>query len=472
VGATNLFDYIQIPYGGLAVVTLGLLLWRPVAGILLLIAIFPMDPYSPRLPVPGINTETFLLGLAFAVTTLRFGARLPPLRYSGPVLAFIGMTGIAFALAIPWARNLELVNNGGSAVWFIFKFWKSITFSSAFFFATYWWFSRPRDRRWLLEALSIGVFISCLAGFADFLLGITVTTEEGRASGLQGDPNAMAEAIGSMMFVSLYLALYVRELPLYRRLFHAGVYLFAFGMVVLSYSRGNWIALVVAHAVFCLLFSRLLLVAGAVALLLVATVGYPLLPKPIRERIEVTTQASNAVYRVPWSVGLESSTATRVVFTKIGIDMLKHSPIWGNGLNAFFFRTREFGAKYGILEYKDPHNFVIKVAAEAGMIGLGTLAWLIWAVFRCGRRLWRSDSTEWRLGGILLASGTHVLVASLSTDSFLYAKQISAYFWILYAMSARAYVERYASAEVPVLAEAGARWRRFSQRTVAAASHP
>jgi len=469
----NAFDYIQFPYAFLAVIALALLLWRPALGLLLLIAIFPMDPYSPRLPVPGINTETVLLGLAFAVTTLRFGARLPPLRYSGPVLAFIGMTGIAFALAIPWARNIELADNGGSAVWFIFKFWKSITFSSVLFFSTYWWFSRPRDRQRVLEALSSGVFSWCVAGIADDLCAITLTSEEGRASGLQSDPNAMAEAIGSMMFVSLYLALYVRELSLVRRLFHGGVYLFAFAMVVLSYSRGNWLAIVLAHAIFFLLFSRALLIAGVVAMLLAGTVGYPFLPKPIRDRIEVTTQTSNSVYRVPWAVGFESSTAERVVFIKMGLDMLEHSPIWGNGLNSFFFRTRDFGAKYGVLEYKDPHNLVIKVAAEAGLIGLGTLAWLCWAVFQCGRRLWRASSPEWRLGGILLTSGAYVLLASFSTDSFLYAKQISAYFWILYAMSARAYVERFASAEAPALAApAGARWRRFSQSTAAAASHP
>ncbi|HTO09006.1 MAG TPA: hypothetical protein VMR86_18295, partial [Myxococcota bacterium] len=136
-------------------------------------------------------------------------------------------------------------------------------------------------------------------------------------------------------------------------------------------------------------------------------------------------------------------------------------------------RAPEMGARYGFFQAKDAHNIVVKLAAENGLIGLASFAWLAWAVFRCGRRLWRSDSPEYQLGAVLLASGAHVMVASLSTDSFLYAKQISAYFWVLYALCARGYVERFAVAEAPLAQPvAGPRWRRFSHSTPAAASQP
>src|SRR5882672_9420938 len=158
-----LFEHVQYPYALLAFITLGLMFWRPVAGLVLLAAIFPMDAWSPRLPVPGINTETVLLGVAFAVTLLRFGARVPPLRYSGPVLAFIFIMGVGFALAIPWARSVNMVG-GDMAIWVIFKYWKSITFSGLLFFSTYWWFAKEGDRQHLLEALSVGVFVSAVAG--------------------------------------------------------------------------------------------------------------------------------------------------------------------------------------------------------------------------------------------------------------------------------------------------------------------
>src|SRR5262245_11183476 len=139
------FDDLQYPYAVLAFITLILLFWRPLAGLALLVAIFPMDPYSPRLPVPGINTETILLGIAFAMTVLRFGGRLPPLRYSGPVIAFIGTIGISFILAIPWAARFQVA--GMNALFFIFGVSKSLTFSSLFFFAAYWWGQSRDDRQ-------------------------------------------------------------------------------------------------------------------------------------------------------------------------------------------------------------------------------------------------------------------------------------------------------------------------------------
>src|SRR5262245_66462611 len=102
-----MLEYVQYPYALIALVILVLLAYKPALGVALLVAVFPLDAWSPRAPVPGLNTETVLVGVALAVTVLRFGARLPPLRYSGPVLAFIAVMFVAFALAVPWAINLD-----------------------------------------------------------------------------------------------------------------------------------------------------------------------------------------------------------------------------------------------------------------------------------------------------------------------------------------------------------------------------
>lgn len=462
--------YIQYPYAPIALIALGLIFWRPVAGIVLLAAVYPLDPWSPRLPVPGINTETILLGSAAAVTLLRFGARVPPLRYSGPVLAFLVMMAASYAVAIPWARSVRVVGDE-SAMWILFKNWKSVTFSGIFFFITYWWFALENDRRRMLEAISIGVFFSSFAGALDLLLKIgDQGGMVGRAGGLQVDPNALACALGGGMFVPFYLAAYARDIPRARRIFHGATYAFAFIMLVLTLSRGNYIAMVVAHVVFFAIVSRTLLVAALTALLLVSTVAYPLLPEVVRDRVEVTFSGGSG-YRVAGADRVEASTAYRLVLARAGADMFVQSPLWGNGMGYFYFNMPKFGPKYGTFEVKDTHNIVLKTAVEQGLIGLSVLGWVMFAVFQCGRRLWRSPSRERYLGPMLLAGATHVFVGNLSTNAFLSTQDVSGYFWIVFAISARACTERYAVSDVlaPVTA-ALPRWRRFSQSVPAAAS--
>lgn len=469
-----MLEYVQYPYGVIALVVLALLAYRPAWGVAVLAATFPLDPWGPRLPVPGVNTETILIGVALAVTVLRFGARLPPVRYSGPVISFVLVMLLAFALAVPWARNMQTVD-GGTAIWTVFKVWKSITFTSLLFFPVYWWSETSEERERMLCALCIGLFISSVAGVVDYFVKINpsrVIAE--RTVGLVGDPNAMAETIGAMMFVPLYL---LSSASSRRRGWKAfAVLSYATGALamVMSLSRGNWIAMIAAHFVYLLLVNRVLLVAGVASVVVVATIGFPLLPEVVQDRILETRRAGNIVYGVPAAMNLESSTASRIVLARIGLDMFERSPVWGNGLHSFNFRTPEFGAKYGILIPRDSHNLVVKMAADAGLIGLTVLAWLILAVLWTGRRLWRSTSPEHALGAVLLAGATHVLVANLSATSFLYAKQSSAQFWMLFALAARAYVEREAVAPAAALAAQAfvPRWRRLSHRTSAAASQP
>ena len=465
------WQYIQYPYGPLALIILGLLFWRPVVGITLLAAVYPLDPWAPRLPVPGFNTETILLGAAAAVTLLRFGARLPPLRYSGPVISFMLVMVVAFALAIPWALSIRLADDE-PAIWQTFKMWKSGTFPVIFFFVAYWWFARERDRSRMLEAVAIGVLISSLAGLADLVFKITSQGGMlGRAGGLQIDPNALGCSLGGAMFVPMYLAAYARDVSRWRRVLYGVTYGLAFVTAVLSLSRGNYVAMIIAHVVFFALVSRTLLVATLAGLLLVSTVAYPLLPENVRDRIEVTFRTGTG-YRVAGAANVEASTGYRIVLTRIAVDMIEESPLWGHGMNFFYFHVPKYGPKYGTFEVKDTHNMVLRIGVESGLIGLAVVGWLGAAVLLCGYRLWRSNSRERYLGPVLIAGATHVFVSNLSANSFIGTQDVAGYFWILYAISARAYVERFSSAEVtaPSLAVAEPRWRRFSHKIPAAAS--
>ena len=64
-----------------AVVVLILLLVRPPLGIAAMVLFAPFNQFVPFTPLPGVNSSTILGITAIGMTVLRFGTRLPPLRY-------------------------------------------------------------------------------------------------------------------------------------------------------------------------------------------------------------------------------------------------------------------------------------------------------------------------------------------------------------------------------------------------------
>ncbi len=418
---------------GGALVVLALFFIRPRLGIIALAAFLPLNEHVLRPPLPGLNFETVIVGIALGLTVMRFGFRVPPLRYSGPVLAYMSVVFIGFMVMASWGpRQIP-----GFTAFDVFRNAKSLVFTALLFFPLYLWFGDPRDRRRLLEGVSLGLGLVAVFGLADAVLKLSASAEEGRALGLFGDPNAMGQCLAAFSLIQLHLFTR-REIPTYRRGFHLFLYTLSFASVVLSLSRSAWLALVLGHGVWLLYVNRKVLLLSATALLLVLTIAFPLVPGLLRERIEATFTSGNIVFAAPGASGFEASAASRIVFYRIGGQMFLDSPIWGHGLASFKLLTPKYGARYGMLKYKDPHSLLIKLGAETGVLGLGVFLWLAVVVVRTGRSLWRASSDEGALGALLLAVGATLLVGNLLTTEFMHAHQISGFFWILFAITTRA----------------------------------
>ncbi|MCP4004606.1 MAG: O-antigen ligase family protein [bacterium] len=436
-------EVLQFPAGALAFIALVLLFYKPVWGVIAIAAIYPINLWAPRLPVPGLNTETLLVGLAMAFTFLRYGVHFPPVRYTGPVVAFIGMILFAFLLALPWVRSVQLAG-GESALWKVFQIFKSMVFTSFLFFPAFWFFGDPKDRRRLIQAISFAGLTVAVFGIFDYFIPIHPKSDGSRAHGLLDDPNAMAQVIGTTMFASLYLVLHAKDLSPVKRLFHLVAYGLSGVAIVLSLSRGNWLALLASHALFLLFVNRQMLGVGFVGLVLAATIAFPFLPSIVQDRVSgVTQNRGQTVYRIPGGENLEGSAAARVVTYSVGLEMFQASPIWGHGLHYFTLKTPEWGAKYGLLKMKDAHSLPVKMAAETGLIGLAVLAWLFGSCGLHGLRLWSSNTPERGMGTMFIGVTAWVAVANLTSTGFLYTKPIAAYFWLQFGMTARAYVDRF-----------------------------
>ena len=320
----------------------------------------------------------------------------------------------------------------------------------------------------MLEAISFGVWISAVAA----LLGRRVRLHRDRRRRPRGGPAGRPERQRrGHRHDDVRLAVpraSTRAISrCVRRLFHASAYVLAFVAVVLSLSRGNWLALVAAHAVFFLLVSRPLFLAMVAATVLLATVAFPLLPDGGARAHRVARHDG----------GLPGCTASgsgprgldrhprRVRQDRLG-HVPRRRPSGATADSFVLLHARpSSAARYGMSRsQRDAHNIVIKLAAENGVIGLAAFAWLAWAVLRCGWRLWRANSTRARArrGAARRRPPTRSSRVSRPTR-FLYTKQISAYFWVLYALSCA----RVRRAPVSVARGCGVSARRRRPRQVA-----
>ena len=414
--------------GGATLVVV-LLAVRPLWGVGALLAFYPLIPFVPRSPVPGFNAETILVSFAMILTFARSGMRLPPLSVAGPLLAFLAVVLIGWFVANasgdPLIQALDVFDRLKAA--------KSRAFTCLLFFVVYW---RVTDRRQIvgmLTAISLGTLFISVAAILSFILGLGSSE---RASGLFTNSNLTGDFLAVWALVPLYL---MRQ-PELSRLVRA-LQLVSYGLamlaLVLTLSRGGWVASVVAHGFFLLWLNRKLLVVGVVALLLAGTVAFPLVPGLIRERITGTFEGGSAVYQVAGNVELEGSAGIRVAVYRTGLDLFLKSPLWGHGGDTFSALSQREGARYGVYKARSPHSLFVKLAAEFGLIGLGMLAWLSLAVLTLGWRLFSTRGPDRELGALLLSAGFATGAANLFHTDFLISAPASGFFWALLAMAAQ-----------------------------------
>ncbi len=412
-----------------AVLVFVLLAVRTPTGVCALLAFYPLMPSVPRSPVAGLNAETILLSFAMILTLGPSRLRLPPLRVTGPVLAFLA---VMFAAWVIGGTQFEF-QDPVTAAWESFKSLKSRTFAVLLFFIAYWWIRNPAEQRRMLEGLSAAVLIVAVAALGDLGGGGT-----GRASGLFPNANTTGDILSVFLLAPLHLVWHERT-SRSRRLFHALVYTAGFVALLYTLSRGAWLAFAIGHVIYFLFVDRRILVLGAATAAVMLTIALPLAPDAVQNRIASTFETGGKVYQVGGSLAIEASAASRVVLYRIGFDMFVDSPVWGHGANAFRAQSRQYGAKYGLLRASAPHSFPLALLTESGLLGLIVLGWLSATVLLLAWALMKRRGSRAHLGILLLGLGMATGVANLFHTDFLTNPVSARFFWAAFGMCARSY---------------------------------
>ena len=229
----------------------------------------------------------------------------------------------------------------------------------------------------VLIATLLAFLINDVAGVYQY-----VVKGEPRAFGFNHTPTFY----GSFMLMQIPLLIYVAQLEilptLWKRL-AAFTAVLSLICLVLSMTRGAWLALIMVVVVFVVLekrFRRLTakICAGLAILFLIVTLASP----QIQERLSTMT-----------STKFQSNTE-RVLMWKAAVEIFRDYPISGVGqkmyVNAYnkYYIDREARERSGVIGeegHTHPHNNLLQRASEGGLIGLasfiGLYAYFFWKFF-------------------------------------------------------------------------------------------
>jgi putative inorganic carbon (HCO3(-)) transporter len=186
-----------------------------------------------------------------------------------------------------------------------------------------------------------------------------------------------------------------------------------------TFSRGGYLAVLVAAFVLGLVKDRKLLVLMGIFMVTWQTI----VPAPVRQRINMTEDSGGQ---------LEASAEERVLLWQNAEKSFFHSPIVGNG-----YATFQLGQH--VDDLKDTHNWYVKILVETGIVGLIITFAMLQQLIAMSYRLFRHarDPLYEGLGLGLFLATCSCLVANFFGDRWTYL-EITGLLWVLAGAAIRA----------------------------------
>ena len=252
-----------------------------------------------------------------------------------------------------------------------------------------------------------------------------------RVGGPINDPNFWGQVLVAVSMLIVFRI--IHEKNMHVRLGSALMLGLILYIVLNTYSRGAYLALVIDMLLILLLYRKRIDSVVVVAVLIILVLALPFVPATYRNRFNslfVTSQ--NGIYEDTSLRGRSSEMLT-------GLAMFEEHPILGVGVSNYPIQYQRYAQLIGIefrSEARDPHSLYIQLLAETGILGtvtfLGMVFFLLNALGKAGRAAEKVQRLEewlpW-LNSIRLAILSYML-----TSVFLHSAFIR-YFWLLVAMA-------------------------------------
>ena len=403
-------------YIGAIVAVLASIFWRPVAGILYLVPLIPLQTARYRLnefPLGASVIGIVLLAVAIGVMR-RKRPVLPKTPWTVLICVYTAFTLLSLVLGSFYlGTSLPFPGTERFSVWMDYMMMAALLLLVAAV--------EPSRRQ--MQAIVVLMCLAMLALDRNFMSTVSgrdfsAFSYDLRDSGSVGYAGINGMAALEAQFATFLLALAAFEK---RRLIQLAYYALAgYSAMSLMYSlsRGGYVAMLAGWLFLGLAKKRWMLVAF-IAFIFTWTA---LVPNAVRQRVTMTYDGGE----------LDHSSETRITLWQDAMQVFDSNVILGSGFNTYAYMHR-------VGDYEDTHNFFLKVLVETGVFGLALFLWLLAKSFRVGLAFSRRAKDPFYaslglgLAGWLVAAFT----ANMFGDRWNYF-QICGYMWVIAGMVAHA----------------------------------
>ncbi len=390
--------------------------------ICLLPVLIPAQNLIPKgfIPIPGVNYETLLMALMLVAWILQRD-RFYPKAPAKPMPIFV----TTFLLFLGWmvVGALRTFVEGRMGFWDLFSVFKNQWIYVVILFVVADSLRDERDRIRLMVAACVGVILVSIQPIwhGTDLLAHGVSLERHRAvSILALQPNIYGGALAS--FAPFPLVFFARKIggKKGRILFALAICVAAYALV-LTLSRGSWLAFGAAVSVIGLLFERRVLYLLAVGALL-SPYWVP------EDAVNRGNTISEIEVNDPNLEEEEGSSFVRVDQWKMIPAVLADSPVLGHGYQSFPRTYFRFGA---MRARKGAHVGYAEYAAELGIPGLALYVATFLGIALFGLALARGGSTLFaRSQGVGLLGAALAMMVAECFGSRLKVGTVTAFLWM------------------------------------------
>ena len=335
-----------------ALAFLFLIFAKPVAGLYFLVFLAPL---MPTMAMAGLSILCFASLVIKSLIDPDFSWQFDGIGFL--IIAFLAIYLVAGVTSFAMVKSLS--------IWAIY-----LVFIAAYFLVVHL-VKTEKQLQNLLTTFVLSGLLVCLYGIAQYIFGWNVsqawmdeemfTDIKMRIYSTLDNPNVLGEYILLVLPVAIGL-MWTRK-PWIQKIVYAGISAILFLALILTFSRGCWIGLLIAAAIFITFAAGKLWGLGIIAL--------PILPAVLPESI-LNRFASIGDMK-------DSSTSYRVYIWMGTLAMIRDFWLSGIGMGAEAFKEVYPFYSYNGIVAPHSHNLFLQILVESGIGGI--LVFLLILVF-------------------------------------------------------------------------------------------